>query len=371
MILRLKTTGFFWLFSVCVLCLSQESYATDKALLDILLSNGLISQAQYEQLAETEVLTTEAVLAGVASQQIEPSAIESSTPGSPDSELAAETALDQSVQDAIDAAVASAMVSDSPVKASYGSKGFRLETRDGNWQTNLQWRAQFRYSNPYGSDPRQVANYEDASGSSFEQRRLRMKIGGHGFQPWIKYYFELDLQPARDVDADAVSSSASVIDWRVDLTKWDWASVRLGQWKVDLNRERSDSSGRQQFVERSIVNRIFTVDRQVGVQLRGRLFDGTLADMRYYAGVFNGEGRGTKNSSTDHLYMGRLQWNFLGRDLAWRQTDVEYTELPTGSLAVAGFTNTGPCTRWSSSGCGNLDGFAKPIVAEDDQFKIE
>ena len=58
-------------------------------------------------------------------------------------------------------------------------------------------------------------------------------------------------------------------------------------------------------------------------------------------------------------------------DLAWRQTDVEYTELPTGSLAVAGFTNTGPCTRWSSSGCGNLDGFAKPIVAEEDQFKIE
>jgi phosphate-selective porin len=92
----------------------------------------------------------------------------------------------------------------------------------------------------------------------------------------------------------------------------------MGQWKVDLNRERVDSSGRQQFVERSIVNRIFTMDRQVGVQLRGRLFEGTMADMRYYAGVFNGEGRGVKNNSTDHLYMGRLQWNFLGRDLPWK-----------------------------------------------------
>ncbi len=198
-----------------------------------------------------------------------------------------------------------------------------------------------------------------------------MKIGGHGFQPWIKYYFEVDLQPARDVDADAVSSGARVIDWRVDLAKWDWGGIRMGQWKVDLNRERVDSSGRQQFVERSIVNRIFTVDRQVGVQLRGRLFDGTLADLNYYAGVFNGEGRSVRNSSEDHLYMGRLQWNFLGRELAWKQTDVEFTEKPTGSFAIAGFTNTGPCTRWSSSGCGNLDGFAKPAVAESDQFKIE
>ena len=128
MILRLKTTSFLWLLSVSVLCLSQAASATDKALLDILLSNGLISQAQYEQLAEAEVLTTEAVLAGVASQQIEPSTIESSTLSSQDSELAGATALDRSVQDAIDTAVASAMVADSPVKASYGSKGFRLET---------------------------------------------------------------------------------------------------------------------------------------------------------------------------------------------------------------------------------------------------
>lgn len=115
------------------------------------------------------------------------------------------------------------------------------------------------------------------------------------------------------------------------------------------------------------MNRIFTVDRQVGVQLRGRLFKGSLADLNYYAGVFNGEGRSVKNSSDEHLYVGRLQWNFLGRQLKTRQTDVEFTELPTGSFAVAGLTNEGPCTRWSSSGCGNLDGFAKPAAAQDDR----
>ena len=197
-----------------------------------------------------------------------------------------------------------------------------------------------------------------------------MKIGGHGFQPWLKYYFEVDLQPARDVDADAVSSGARVIDWRIDLAKWSWGGIRVGQWKIDLNRERVDSSGRQQFVERSIVNRIFTIDRQIGIQLRGRAFKETPADLSWFAGVFNGEGRSVRNLSSDHLTMGRLQWNFLGRELSWRQTDVEFTEKPTGSFAIAGATNTGPCTRWSSSGCGNLDGFDSPIVAEADQFRI-
>ena len=113
------------------------------------------------------------------------------------------------------------------------------------------------------------------------------------------------------------------------------------------------------------------MDRQIGVQLRGHLFEDTPADMRYYAGVFNGEGRSVNNTNNDMMYMGRLQWNFLGRDLSWRQTDVDYTERPTGSLAIAGFTTTGSCTRWSSSGCGNLDGFDKPAAATTEQFDID
>ena len=41
------------------------------------------------------------------------------------------------------------------------------------------------------------------------------------------------------------------VDMRVsiDVAKLDWATLRVGQWKVDLNRERVDSSGRQQFVD--------------------------------------------------------------------------------------------------------------------------
>jgi len=60
------------------------------------------------------------------------------------------------------------------------------------------------------------------------------------------------------------------------------------------------------------------------------------------------------------MYMGRLQWNFMGRDLKWRQSDVSYHEKPAGNLAFAYATNNGRCTRWSSSGCGNLTAFISP-----------
>lgn len=275
--------------------------------------------------------------------------------------------VEQEVEKRVEAKVAEKIETEFPVKADWGDKGFRLSTRDGNWQTNLQWRAQMRFTNPYRSDPRRLSSFDDEE-STFELRRVRMKIGGHGFAPWLGYYFEVDLQPTRDVDGG--SSDTRLIDWRITADKYKWIAARVGQWKIDFNRERVDSSGRQQFVERSIVNRVFTLDRQMGAQLRGHLFPGTMADSRYYVGAFTGEGRGTANDDDNFMYMGRVQWNFLGRDLKWRQTDVEFTEQPTGSLAFAAATNIGRCTRWSSSGCGNLDGFASPSAAEDGQFKI-
>lgn len=245
-----------------------------------------------------------------------------------------------------------------PVKISHGSKGFKFETNDGKFSTALAWRGQLRFTTPDNGDPRQLGNFTGDSQNTFEARRLRMKIGGHAYEKWLKYYFEVDLQPTRDVDASSSNASTRVIDWRADIAKYDFATLRVGQWKINYNRERVDSSGKQQFVERSIANRVFTIDRQVGAQLTGRLLKGTPADFNYWAGVYTGEGRGVENEDNNLMTMARLQWNPFGRELKWQQTDVEFTEKPTASISIATASNTGRCTRWSSSGCGNLDGFA-------------
>jgi len=341
-----------------------QARPVDEDLLNILLSNGSITEAQHkalvaklndEDLPETPATTEPASEAAAAESE----------------EEIIVSVLDPEIELEIEKQVAAQIDAATPIKSSHTGKGFRFETADGNWQTNLQWRAQLRYTNPTTGDPRQVSNFNDDNQSTFEARRLRMKIGGHGYQPWLKYYFEVDLQPTRDTDDSSSSASARVIDWRIDVAKWDWGGIRVGQWKIDYNRERVDSSGRQQFVERSIVNRVFTVDRQVGVQLRGHAFKDTRADLRWYVGAFTGEGRGVRNTDNNLMYVGRLQWNFLGRDLGLRQTDVEFTELPTASLAFGASTTIGSCTRWSSSGCGNLDGFTSPANAVSDQFKVE
>ncbi|HFD13404.1 MAG TPA: porin, partial [Crenotrichaceae bacterium] len=202
------------------------------------------------------------------------------------------------VERKIDQKLAEKLDHEFPFEVGYGKNGFFMKSRDGNWATNLRWRAQMRYSNPHRSDPRQVSHFERNDQSSFELRRVRMKIGGHGYRPWLKYYFEVDLQPTRNADGNPEKAGVRLIDWRLTIDKYKWLAFRAGQWKVNYNRERVDSSGRQTFVERSIVNRVFAVDRQMGVMAFGHLFPETLADMRYYLGVFNGEGRGVKNDDT-------------------------------------------------------------------------
>ena len=255
-------------------------------------------------------------------------------------------------------------------KPYYHKKGFHFESKDGQFSTNLQWRAQLRFHKGIRSNPRDDGDFSPDAINNFEARRLRMKIGGHGYGV-VKYYFEIDLQPARSITGESHSSAARVIDWRIDFPVTEWLGFRVGQWKINYNRERVDSSGRQTFVERSIVNREFTIDRQVGVMAKGRFNKGTAADFRYYAGIFNGEGRSVLNPNDNMMKMARLQWNPLGVDLKWRQSDVKRHRKPGLSLAGAWAGNKGACTRWSSSGCGNIDGFESGSAGDDNRYDLD
>ncbi len=236
----------------------------------------------------------------------------------------------------------------------YSKFGLQVGTRgEGRFSSKVNIRSQIRFSSPIRSAPRKPSDFTRADENDLRFRRARFKMEGHAFKPWIAYKFEHGLVENR------------VLDARMTIKKWDWLQFRFGQWKADYSRERMDSSGKQQFADRSIVNRAFTLDRQKGATILGRLMKGTLGDSRYYLGVFAGNGRGFEPKTGPRLHhddgapmlLARYQWNFLGRDAGHSQSDLEYHQKPAASLVFGAASNRSRYTRFSSSGGGQLDGF--------------
>ena len=142
----------------------------------------------------------------------------------------------------------------------------------------------------------------------------------------------------------------------------------MGQWKVQYNRERIISSGKQQTVERSILTRPFTVDRQQGIDIFGRLNSGGFFDLSYWFGVYMGTGRGSTTNDDKHpMYMTRWQWNIAGDPLSFSGSDVEYHDKFTAIIAGAFVNNRSQFTRFSTSGGGQLEGFEEGLPS---QYKV-
>lgn len=244
-----------------------------------------------------------------------------------------------------------------PVKITYGEKGFEFETADERFSMQIQSRLQFRYATPNDQNPITFDDFSEDERQIFKINRARLKVGGHGFKPWLKYYWEYEL------------AQGNLLDFRIMVEKWPWLNLKVGQWKTDYNRERVISSGRQQMAERSIINRPFTIDRQQGLSIYGRLRGGGTADINYWMSMLTGNGRGAVFSEeADLMYVGRLQWNFTGRLLEMTGSDTEYTEQGTGLIALAAATNRSPYTRFSQSGGGNLEMFT---LTDSSRYRIK
>lgn len=240
---------------------------------------------------------------------------------------------------------------------SYGKNGFEFRTDNDKFSLAIQNRIQVRYADPFDSDPRSVSDLERDE-SSFMIRRARTKLKGHAYWPWLQYYLQYDW------------SQPVLRDLSLTMDKFKWAKLWVGRGKVFYNDERVSSSGNQQFANRSIINDIFTVDRQQGAQIFGNLFPGSWHDISYYTGVFTGLGVGERSNDDDRMmYSGRLQWNALGGEMPFSQSDIEFHEKPALNFAFAAATNRSKCTAFEtdSRSCRDLPGFSP---GQDGQYRI-
>jgi phosphate-selective porin OprO and OprP len=234
--------------------------------------------------------------------------------------------------------------------------GLEFQSADGRFAINPWLRTQVRFSDPFDNDPLSVDEFDNAPGAELELRRARLKIEGHVFDPRIGFYFEHEL-----------SGDHPLLDLRLDIKYREDLQLRLGQYKVLYNRERIDSSGKQQFAERSVATYAFTLDRQRGITLARHWAKGTPAANWLMLGIHEGDGRGSGPRGEQAMYVARWQWQFLGRELAFSQSDLKSRDTPAATLAFAGATVRGPYTRFSSSGGGQLDGFEQ---GKDDRYTL-
>jgi phosphate-selective porin len=237
----------------------------------------------------------------------------------------------------------------------YGDKGFEFRTGNNNYLMQIQWRLQTRIAYPFDSDP---VTFED-----FEKdqiivgiNRARMKVGGHAFSPRLQYYLEYELW------------AGVLLDYRLMYEVSPSLNIKIGQWKTHYTRERVISSGKQQTLDRSILNYAFTLDRQQGISFYGRLDGDGMLDFNYWFSTLTGTGRGSNDNDDTHLlYMGRWQWNPLGTPVPFTGSDLRDNNPFILSVALAAATNRSPYTRFSTSGGGQLPGFEEGI---DGQYRV-
>lgn len=108
-------------------------------------------------------------------------------------------------------------------------------------------------------------------------RRVRLKSDGHLFTPRFGYKLEIDIIGAQVLDA--------YLKWNFYENFEIWG----GQTKLRGNRERVISSQNLQFVDRSLLNRQFTLDRDLGVWLFHN-FNAGQGIFRQVISVSKGEG---------------------------------------------------------------------------------
>ena len=117
--------------------------------------------------------------------------------------------------------------------------------------------------------------------------------------------------------------------------------VWIGQTKLPGNRERVISSQKLQFVDRSLVNSRFNIDRDMGIQFRNKIKVGSIYTRQALA-ISQGEGRNRTNKKNPNPvngfeYTGRIEVLPLGEFTGkgdYFSADLKREETPKVSLGV-------------------------------------
>jgi len=198
-------------------------------------------------------------------------------------------------------------------------KGVQFTSADSSFATKFSTRIQSRWEHESVLNDSMPTH----AGRGYV-RRARIKFDGWAFNPNIVYKMEYDVVNGVVLDA--------AIKWKFHKNFQLWA----GQTKLPGNRERVISSQKLQFVDRSMLNGRFTLDRDAGVQLRHKWKLGNMVIKEAIA-ISQGEGLNQRTWSEGYDFTGRVEilpfGKFSGKG-DYFASDLKREEKPKLALGV-------------------------------------
>ena len=229
----------------------------------------------------------------------------------------------------------------------FGKGLFNLIGKDSTWSMKVGLRFQTLATSNWDAK-----NGISNPGSSMMIRRSRLKFDGFAYSPKLKYKVELGLSNRDQSGASQYTSNAPryILD---AVLKWNFSGnfvLWLGQTKLPGNRERVISSANLQQVDRSLLNKRFTIDRDMGIQIRHHFYLSETFLVKEIFSLAQGEGRNISTGNLGgHQYTTRLELFPFG-DFAskgdYKGSDLKFEQNPKLSLGFAyDFNNNASKTR--------------------------
>ncbi len=182
---------------------------------------------------------------------------------------------------------------------------------------------------------------------SFRIRRMKTTIEGNAYNSLWRFKLQANwvggdvvtnvTQAGNGTVTQSRSRGPVLEDAELWYAKNPLATLWVGQGKSYFGRQELTSSGRQQFVDRSITSDRFAGLRQIGVGLIGANQGKTL---EYNLGIYNGNGiNTTANDNDDFLYIGRVVWTPFG-EYRLEESSLDYPTSPKLALGGGFLQNT-------------------------------
>jgi len=223
------------------------------------------------------------------------------------------------------------------VDTKFGKGLYNVIAEDSSW--SMKFAARFQTLFIGSLDINEKEGIQNAN-SNFLIRRSRLKFDGFAYSPKLQYKLELGISN-RDISGPSVETSNSSRIILDAVLKWNFYEnfvLWAGQTKLPGNRERVISSGNLQFVDRSLVNSKYNIDRDMGVQLRHHFILGENFIITEAIAVSQGEGRNiTAGNLGGYDYTARVEFLPFGefsKKGDYVGSDIQREEKPKLSIGV-------------------------------------